>query len=936
MLDRLPGGLRGGKLILGGFLLFLLVLLLLRWSAAIYIEHLWYAAEGAARVFWTRNAWEWGARLLIGVVTAVLAWANLRVVARTFAGIQIRRRYGDLVIQEKLPGSYVRWGLFGASILTGLWFTAAVPQGTGLQALLMVHAPAVGEVDPILGRDLGFYLFRYPVLLGLVSYGMVVTVFSAALVAAGYSATGAISWGGGRVSLGVLPRKHLGILAAAFLVLLGIRFVLAPYGLLLDGNSAVQGIFGYTDQEARIPAFRMTAFLCFATAGAAAWGALQGRLIPAAAGAGALVVLGVGVLQVYPSFVQRFQVQPNELARETPYIEHAVAYTRQGFGLAEMERERMDYRPPAGEDWSRGLERLQRLPIWTEGTLLSTFRQIEARFRYYEFTTVAFDRYPADGRMEPVALAVREVDPTQIPDPSWQNLHLRERFISGNGAVAGQLNRRTEQGRLPMFLTAIPPEFREGPGVPDNLRLTRPQVYVGSRPQFYAVVTEDEEGFRAPDGGPGIPGEDYPAGIPMTSFARTLALAWHFQDANLLFASEVTRESRFLFRRDVESRVRALAPFLHLPEAPYPVVADGRVVWILEGFTRSRSFPLSRSHELGARQEASYLRNSVKITVDAVTGETRLYAAEPGDPILQGWSRAFPGLIRELDELSPDLREHLRYSRWLLEVQTSVLTRFHQDSPPVFHGQQDRWALAQELSVGSNPVPYRPEFGLLTLPGETEESFVLSTVFVPAGRQNLASFLAARWTPDAGPELRLWDVPLEEQVPGPRQVEALVEQDPEISQQFSLWRQGGSQVWTGHLHLVPVGNTLLYMEPIFLAADFDAIPEIRRFVVSDGRRVVMETTMAEAVRALAMGEGAALDEVDLDVLDDPDPFRIPDEETVPPAPIPDPPEPTPPPTSPEALQLLDEAEERLRAGDWEGFGRKLEELRALLRRQAGG
>jgi uncharacterized protein len=930
MLDRIPGGLRGGKLILAAFLLFLFVLLALRWAAAIYVEHLWYQAEEATRVFWTRNTWEWGSRLAVGVVTTLLAWANLRVVARTFAGIQIRRRYGDLVIQEMLPTSYVRWGLWGASILTGLWFTAAVPQGTGLQALLMVHGPTVGEVDPILGMDLGFYLFRYPVLLGLLSYGLVVTLFSAALVAAGYTATGAISWGNGRVTLRELPRKHLGILAAAFLVLLGLRFVLAPFGLLLDGNSAVQGIFGFTDHEARIPALRMTAFLCFATAGAALWGALRGRLIPAAAGAAALVVLGVGVLQVYPALVQRFQVQPNELARETPYIQHAVEYTRRGFALGELHRERLDYRPPSGEDWARGLDRLQRLPVWTEATLLATFRQIEARFRYYEFTTVAFDRYPAGDRLEPVAVAVREVDPTQIPDPSWQNLHLRERFISGNGAVAGQLSRRTEQGRLPMFLTAIPPEFREGPGVPDDLRLTRPQVYVGSRPQFYAVITEDEEGFRAPDGTPGIPGVDYPAGVAMSSLLRTLALAWHFQDANLLFASEVTRESRFLFRRDVESRIRALAPFLLLPEAPYPVVTDGRVVWIVEAFTRSRSFPLSRSHDLGNRQEASYLRNSVKVTVDAVTGETRLYAADPTDPVLQGWSRAFPGLVRELDEFPSRLGAHLRYSRWLLDVQTSVLTRFHQDNPPVFHGQQDRWALAQELSTGSSPVVYRPEYGLLTLPGETEESFVLSTVFVPAGRQNLASFLAARWTREGGPELRLWDIPVEEQVPGPRQVEALVEQDPEISQQFSLWRQGGSQVWTGHLHLVPVGETLLYMEPIFLAADFDAIPEIRRFVVSDGQRVVMENTLAEAVQALAAGEGARLE------LDEDDPYVAPPDGDPTPTPRPDPSMDRSPVVSGEALELLEEAEARLRAGDWEGFGRRLEELRTLLRRQAEG
>jgi uncharacterized membrane protein (UPF0182 family) len=540
---------------------------------------------------------------------------------------------------------------------------------------------------------------------------------------------------------------------------------------------------------------------------------------------------------------------------------------------------------------------------------------------------VAFDRYLEGGRDEPVAVSVREVNPLGIPDPNWQNLHLRERYISGMGAVAGQLNRRTAEGRIPMFLSAIPPEFRPDLGVPDDFDLTRPSIYIGSSPQQYAVINPAEGTFLSPDGGPGEPGVDYPAGIRMGSIVRTAALAWWAQDPNLLFSSEVDSDSRLVFRREVRERVQALAPFLYLPEAPYPVVDGGRVVWVLEGFTWSNFFPLSRSHQIPGQRSVNYLRNSVKATVDAVTGVTTLYVADPDDPVIGAYRRAFPALFHDMDEMPESLGRHLRYSRYYLEAQTAVLTRYHQQDPQVFHGQQDRWALAREYAVtsqsttlstgGFQDVAYRPEYALLQLPGEDHESYVLSTLFVPQGRENLASILDARWSPQTGSELLLWDVPLEEQIRGPSQIEAMVEQDPEISQQFSLWRQGGSQVWTGHLYLVPVGNSLIYMEPIFLAADENAIPEIRRFVVSDGQRVVMRTSVGETVAALAAGSGKI----------------VPEGDGAEEGPLPEAPRASP---AEDALRALEEAETRLREGDWEGFGSGLAELRAILEQQAGG
>ena len=938
MSDGLLRSIRGGRLILAAFLTLLLVLLIGRWGVALYVDFLWFSGQSLTDVFLRQLLWEWGTRALVGTATALLAWVNLRVVAKTYSGLQLKRRFGDLVIQEQLPESYLRTGVLLGCLFSGFWFATSVPEGSGLGAMLLVHAEPWGVVDPILGRDLGFYVFALPVLQGSSTLATILTIFLGVISAAGYAVTGSIHWTNNRLAIARLPRLHLGVLTGVLVVLIGLRFYLAPYSLLLDGNSGVQGIFGYADHAARIPAFQILGLLAIVTAGAVFWGAYRERLLPVAAGGAVLVLGSLGLAQIYPSLIQRFRVQPNELEREASYIESAVERTRTGFGLDAMRRASFEYEPPTAEDWERVAEQLERLPVWTETTLLATFRQLEARFQYYDFHQVAFDRYPDAGSFEPVAVSVREVDPTGIPDPNWQNLHLRERYISGMGAVAGQLHRRSAEGRLPMFLTAIPPEYRRGPGVPDDLELTRPSVFVGSSPQLWAIIDPTEDTFLAPDGEPGVAGVDYPFGVEMGSLLRTAALGWRFQDANLLFSSEVDSESRLVFRRQVGERVQAIAPFLYLPEAPYPLIADGRIYWVLEAFTLSDSFPLSLSHQIPGQRSVNYLRNSVKATVDAVTGEVRLYVADPDDPILAAYRRGFPSLFRDLDEIPEAIGEHLRYSRYLLEAQTAVLTRFHQDDPPVFHGQQDRWALAREFAVtaqtpgtgagGFQGVTYRPEYALLTLPGESRESYVLSTLFVPQGRENLASFFAATWSLEEGPELRLWDAPVEEQIRGPSQIESMVEQDPEISQQFSLWRQGGSQVWTGHLHLVPVGNTLIYMEPIFLAADDNAIPEIRRFVVSDGQRVVMDPTLEGAVAALGSTAGAPAAPVApvapvvnalagaLPVAGAPTPPSTPDDQDG--------------SLAEEALRALEAAEERLRAGDWVGFGAGLDSVRVLL------
>ena len=909
---------RGGRLLVAlGFAL-LTISLIGRIAANAYIEILWFGSLGYSSVFWTRVFWEWGARLMGGALVGVVFFFNLRVIARSLGGMRIKRRVGDLVISEQISETYVVLGIGIFSVLAGAWFGASIPGSVGLNVLYLLNAPEWGVTDPFLGQDLTFFVILLPLLRWVVGSGLVVAFLVLTLAAIGYAGTGALQWGGqggqGRLIVEDRPRRHLGVIIAVFFVMLAGQFWLTRYVLLLNGTSGVQGIFGFADAEARMPAYGILALLALSVSAAALWSGFKNRLLPLTVASGVLIVGGLVVGQAYPSFIQRFRVEPNELERESPFILENMRFTRMGFDLTSLERREFDYERTPSVDWQAAAAQFEGLPVWSAQALMTTYRQLEARFPYYDFSGVTVDRYEGPDGLVPVALAVREVLPRGIQDPNWQNIHLRDDYIRGMGAVVSAATARTPEGRPTMFVSGIPPEFSASDATPESLRLTRPNVYVGVRRQDYAVVNPGD-----PAGGDGgarrQAGIDFPEGIQLDSPLRKLALAWRFRDANLLFASEVNRTSRFIFRRDVLERVgRISGQLLRFPEAPYPVVHEGRIVWILEGFTWTSSFPLSTLHDLEAGRPVRYARNSVKITIDGVTGEVAFYIVDEADPLLQVYAQGFPTLFRPLSDMPDGLRDHIRYPRTMLGLQARVLFQYHQETARLFHGQQDVWTLPQELAQGTTPVPYQPEYGLYRLPGEEERDFLLTSVFVPRGRQNLTAILTASSDPDRYGELVLFDVPVEDQVPGPRQVEALIEQDPVISQQFSLWRTGGSQVWTGHLHLVPVGRTLLYMEPVFLAAEEDAIPELRRFVVSDGYRVTMEETLQDAIQAMAQMSDASAPQLiftegsaDLPSLDT---------EQWP----------------AEALELLEAADAALRTGDFQGFGEALDELRALLER----
>jgi uncharacterized protein len=862
-----------------------------RMLAGLVAELLWYRSVQLENVFWV----EWRATVLVrGAVALVVAAAvlgNLWVVTRSLGAIRVRRRYGNIEIAERLPQAYVLSALAVVAAFSAWWLSAGAADPLPFLAAL---APETwGLSDPIFGRDAAFYVFQLPILNRLQTLAGLLVFWIALLAVATYVATGAIKVTEGKPAVSELARRHLGLIVASFLVVYAINVWLDRYGLIVNGNGFA-GALGYTDVHARLPAKLAVFTLALLAAAAVGYGAWIGNLrLPALS----FVVLIVGLVAaegIYPSYVERFLVEPNQFPREQPHIERHLEFTRAAFRLHTLERTALPYQARVELDESMLVERLRGIPLWDPRPLLTTYRQQQGLFRYYTFTSVHHDRYARGDAVEPVAISVRELEVAELEQAAqtWQNLHLN--YVPGEGAVVSPVARMAADG-TPLFYVwdLDPPKL--APEAPPQLALYEPSIYFGERSLQYVILGAD----RAPHG------------VPLDAAWKKLLFAWAFQSTNILLSGDLTRDSKIVYRRRVTDRVEAAAPFLRVSRdrSAYPVITDGRVVWVVDAYTTSASFPLAPIIGFENRG-VRYIRNSVKATVDARTGEVQLYRVDPDDPILATYARIFPGLVRPLEEMPAELRAHLRYPVPLMHLQAQVLGAYHLLDPRAFYGQQDVWSVATEQYRGT-PLSMEPTYSMYPLPGSRDTEFLLSVPFVARGRANMTALLVTRNDPPHYGEQILYLLPRDELVPGPQQIEAAIDQDPEISQQLALWRRGGSDVIRGHLMVVPIEGSLIYVEPLFLEAENAAIPQLERVILARPGRVVMQPSFELAVSALLHGQAdGALARGD--VVDQPgapglDPeFRA------------------------RARRLMEEAEALLRAGDWAGFGRTWQSLRDAL------
>jgi uncharacterized membrane protein (UPF0182 family) len=555
---------------------------------------------------------------------------------------------------------------------------------------------------------------------------------------------------------------------------------------------------------------------------------------------------------VYPAFLHKFFVAPNELVKETPYIQRNIAATRRGFGLDAIEERNISGQAVLGrEEVDRNGATFRNIRLWDHRPLLDTFSQVQEIRTYYDFTTVSNDRYMINGEYRQTMLSPRELSSESIPTKNWINETLT--FTHGYGLTLGPVTQVTPEGLPVLLVKDIPPVSTAA-----EIKITRPEIYYGKLSSSHVIVNTKSKEFDYPAGEENVFTEYAGAGgVRINSLLKRLAFAAHFGSMKLLLSNDITARSRVLYHRNIAERVRRVFPFLRLDSDPHMVVADdGRLVWMYDAYTVSDRFPYSQPIPSGV----NYIRNAVKITVEAYDGSLKFYLADPADPIAQTIAKAFPGVLRPFAEMPADLRRHIRYPLDLFGIQTDVYSTYHMEDPQSFYNREDQWEIPVMGTQGER-AQMESYYTVMKLPGEQMEEFILMLPFNPKKKDNLSAWMAARCDGEQYGKLVVYRFPKDRLVYGPKQIVARINQDTEISRQVSLWDQRGSSVIQGTLLVIPVENSLLYVQPLYLRAETGKIPELKRVIVAYENRIAMEETLERALARIfgqSSGETGAL------------------------------------------------------------------------------
>jgi uncharacterized membrane protein (UPF0182 family) len=900
-------------------LLILVLLLSFNWIVSTYTDWLWFSAQEYRDVWLT----QWAIRILSFVIFFIIAAAVLLVNWRLAFNAAKRHKTLARLSLFDLPG--VSWLITGFSLFIAFVFAGA-GSSQWEKFLLYANRQPFGADDPIFHLDLGFYLFELPVyrlLQGWFTPLLVVTLIG---VVAIYLSDNwvAIQRGQWRPVLPSGMRRHAAILATIIFALWAVGLWLDIYGLLYSTRGVAFGA-SYTDLKASLPGLYVQLALMILLVIITAINIFRPALRPFLITAGLWLVATIALGIIYPSVLQRYVVEPNELSRERPYIQHNINFTRLAFGLNRIDaREFGSVGEISNQDLIDNADTLRNARLWDYRPLQQTYAQLQELRPYYEFSSIDIDRYEIDGETRQVMLAGRELNKEDLISPSWVNQKLE--FTHGYGVVMNPVDEVTPEGRPNFFIKDLPPDSSV------DIEVDRPEIYYGEMMNDYVFVGSGLEEFDYPSGSKNAYSSyTGQGGVELNSIWRRLAFAVRYGEANLLLSDYITPETRILLNRQIRERVKTITPFLALDNDPYIVVADGRLIWMLDAYTLSRNFPYSEPSGLGF----NYIRNAVKITVDAYDGTVTYYLADPDDPIIQTYAQAFPDLFHPLEEMPAELQAHIRYPEDLFSVQTDQYLRYHMSDVQVFYNQEDKWDIPLEV-FDNNEQPMEPYYVILSLPDEEDTEFLLIQPYTPAGKDNMISWLAARSDPPNYGDLVVYELPKQELVFGPSQIESRIDQDPEISAQISLWNQRGSRVIRGNLIVMPMNDSFLYVEPLYLLAETSELPELQRVIVASGNRLAMEETLEEALIALIeMGPG------DDDIVIEPPvgegdegttAGEQPDESAAPVVPAPG--AITSDPVIQELIELanthFEAAEDAQRNGDWSAYGRELDALQQVL------
>ncbi len=880
------------------------------WFATFYTDFLWFEDLGQREVFVTRLVSGGATGLAFGVVTFLLLYVNMRI-ARRMAPRAVLTSVGDLPPQFEeavinlrakagpLLNRIILWGSAAVAFLVG----AAMSENWDVFRLALAGV-RFGDTDLQFGRDIGFYIFTLPALRIVADWLPTVLVFTVLVTALIQVVDGAIQPAARFKGFAPHVKAHLSLLLGLIVASKAFDYYLDIYELNFSPRGQVTGA-SYTDVNAQLPALRILIVIAAVSAVVLIVNIrFRGWRLPIIA-LGVWIGASVLVGSVYPALIQQFRVVPNEVAAEAPYIERNILSTRKAFGLDEIETRQF----PAAEDLTAqdvidNGDTIDNVRLWDPNIVTQSYRQLQIIRPYYDFVDVDIDRYEIDGRMRQVLISARELDVNQLDSQAqnWVNQHLV--YTHGYGVAMSPVNETDTRGLPDFIIKDIPPESSA------DITITQPAIYFGERTEDYIVVnTNDEiEEFDYPVGDTNaFTSYSGDAGVEVGGFFRRVAFALRFGASQIVFSNYILPESRVLFDRDISARVTKLAPWIWQDGDPYPVLVDGRIVWIIDGYTWSDHYPYSQPF-FGT----SYMRNSVKITVDAYDGTTTIYAFDSEDPVLKAWGEVFPGLITDASEIPDEIAAHFRYPEGLFRTQAEVYKNYHMTDPNVFYNKEDSWWLPGENTEAGAMEPF---YVLMTLPGEPAEDFQMIIPFTPRNRDNMIGWMAAKSDPKEYGKRVVYQFPKQKVILGPEQVSARINQDESISPQLTLWSQRGSQVIFGNMLVIPLRDSIVYIQPLYLQAEQAAIPQLTRVLVVYADKVEMAPDLQTALLQV-FGEQAPPDanEGDSEPVDGGASTAA---------------------TAEEAARLYRAAVQAQRDGDWAEYGRLIDELGRVLGELAG-
>ncbi|MEP6818448.1 MAG: UPF0182 family protein [bacterium] len=832
----------------------LLLLIVLSRGLSIYLSAAWFGSLGFSAVYWYIFKLKLALFVAFALVTVTVLRTAFWLLERTFATKTLAKR--TIVVNNQTiqfsPERFVRPIAWILALLFGVFYGFAMKGEWQKFALYFNQVPAASP-DPIFNKPLGFYLFSLPVY-DLLSGWATTLAFVILCAAIAYSllAVPQNLLKTARKGSARMPWAAVSLALALLLSLVAWSTYLSRFPYLWEDHQTFSGV-NFTEANYLLKALYMVVIALLAAAVIALINAFSKRSLRLLLLALALPVL-VYVIGVYlvPAYVTSFIVKPNELGRETPYIERNIAWTRRAFGLEQVElREFPADSAVEALDLNANRPTLDNIRLWDWHALQDTLKQIQAIRTYYDFPDVDVDRYSVDG-IRQMMVAAREIDVNKLPEASRNWINEKLIYTHGYGITMNTANGFTPEGMPRFIISDMPVQSNSA-----EIKVTRPEIYFGQETNTDVYVKTRQKEFDFPQGETNtFTSYEGSGGIRIGGRARRMLLAWALGDLSKLpFSDDVNSESRVLIHRNIRELVNGVAPFLIYDNDPYIVVSnEGRLFWMLDAFTESSTYPYSRHHAVG-QNNVNYIRNSVKVVIDAYNGTAHFYVFDNNDPLIATYRATFPSLFEDASRMPADLRAHVRYPETLIRVQGEVYGLYHTQSAKAFFQREDVWNVAQQVGLDDQNrkqvQPLDPYFVLMQLPGEkVNREFVLILPFTPAGRNNLIGWMAGRCDGDEYGKLLIYNFPKSRLIDGPLQIEARIDQNSQLSSQFTLWNQQGSHVLRGHLLVIPIGKSLLYVEPVYLKAESSPMPELRLVVLATQDRLGYGQTFDEAMTSI--------------------------------------------------------------------------------------